>query len=72
MSRLQWLSKWALVLAAAAVLATSWVRAAFAQADSDGDGFDGDELLLLPFAVGLGLIALLGWSAYRRRSSRSS
>jgi hypothetical protein len=41
-----------------------------AQLDDDGDGVDGDELLSLPIVLTVGLLAFLGWTAYRRRSSK--
>ncbi len=68
MSVLQRLSTWALILAAAGLLAMGWVTTALAEAD--GDGFDGDELGL-PIVLGIGVLAILGWMTFRRRSSKS-
>ncbi len=72
MSLLQRLSTWAIILAGAALLAVGWVTTALAQVgDGDGDGFDGDELLSLPIVLGVGVLAIVGWFAYRRRSPKS-
>jgi hypothetical protein len=68
MSILQRLSTWALITSAAAVLALGWITTALAQAD--GDGFDGDELGL-PVVLGIGVLAIVGWQAFRRRSPKS-
>ena len=57
-------------VAAAAVLAISCTSFAFAQVSSDGDGLDGDELGL-PIILGIGVLAYLGWAAFRRRSRKS-
>ena len=70
MRSLQLLSRYALVLAAGALLALSWLTTVLAQVDDDGDGFDGDEFLSLPIVLAMGLLAVLGWTAYRRRSSK--
>jgi hypothetical protein len=56
---------------AAVLMAMSWASAALAEAGEDGDGFDGDELLSVPLLVGIGLLAALAWSRYRRGSPRS-
>ena len=68
MSILQRLSTWALITSAAALLALGWITTALAQAD--GDGFDGDELGL-PVVLGIGVLAIVGWQAFRRRSPKS-
>ncbi len=71
MSLLQRLSRWTLIVAAAALLAMGWIATALAQADGgDGDGFDGDELGL-PIVLGVGVLAVLGWMAFQRRSTKS-
>jgi ACR3 family arsenite efflux pump ArsB len=58
------------MLAAAALLAMGWVTTALAQADSGGDGFDGDELSV-PILLGIGVLAYAGWLVYRRRAAKS-
>jgi len=70
MSLLKKLCVWAIIATSAALLVLSWVTAALAEVD-DGDGFDGDELLTLPLLIGVGVLAVVAWSVYRRRSSRS-
>jgi hypothetical protein len=70
MRHLQLLSRYAIVLAVGTLLAMSWLTTVLAQVDDDGDGFDGDELLSLPIVLAVGLLAFLGWTAYRRRSSK--
>ena len=70
MRSLQLLSQYAIILTAGALLAIGWLTIVLAQVDDDGDGFDGDELLSLPIVVAVGLLAFLGWTAYRRRSSK--
>ena len=70
MRYLQPLCRYAIVLIAGVLLALSWLTTALAQVDDDGDGFDGDELLSLPIVLAVGVLAFLGWTAYRRRSSR--
>jgi hypothetical protein len=70
MRYLQPLCRYASVLIAGVLLALSWLTTALAQVDDDGDGFDGDELLSLPIVLAVGVLAFLGWTAYRRRSSR--
>ena len=67
----QRLSTWILLATAAALLALSWMSTALAQADGDGDGLDGDELGL-PIIIGVGVLAYLGWLAFRRGSRKSS
>jgi hypothetical protein len=69
-SRFQGLSTLALIVMAAALLAMGWITTALAQTDSDGDGFDGDELSL-PILLGVGVLAYGGWLAYRRRGAKS-
>ena len=56
------LSTLAMIVASAALLAMGWVTTALAQADSDGDGFDGDELSL-PILLGVGVLAYAGVGA---------
>jgi hypothetical protein len=60
----------ALIVAAAVLLAVGWITTALAQADSDGDGFDGDELSV-PILLGVGVLAYAGWLIYRRRSAKT-
>jgi hypothetical protein len=70
-SLFQPLSSVALVVAAAALLAAMGsMTTALAQAATDGDGFDGDELSL-PIVLGVGVLAYVGWLVYRRRSAKS-
>jgi hypothetical protein len=59
-----------LIAAAAALIAMAWVSTALAEVGGDGDGFDGDELAL-PVILGVGVLAILGWKAFQRRSPRS-
>jgi len=68
MSLLQRLFMWALIVSAAALMALSWITTALAE--TDGDGFDGDELGL-PIVLGIGVLAILGWMAFRRGSPKS-
>ena len=70
MSFVQRLSTWMLIVAAAALVALAWVSTALAEVDGDGDGFDGDELAL-PVVLGVGVLAILGWMAFQRRSPKS-
>jgi hypothetical protein len=58
------LRMWAVVFAATALLALSWVSTALAEVGEDGDGLDGDELLVLPIVLGIGIVAALFWSTY--------
>jgi hypothetical protein len=53
------------------LLALSWTTTVLAQAGSDGDGPDGDELGL-PIVLGIAVIGYVGWLAFRRRSRKSS
>ena len=69
-SRFQRLSILPLIVMAAALLAMGWITTALAQTDSDGDGFDGDELSL-PILLGVGVLAYVGWLAYRRHAAKS-
>jgi len=59
------------VVALDVLLALSWATAALAQADGDGDAFDGDELGLVPIALGIAVVGYLAWLALRRRSRNS-
>ena len=70
MSFLRRLSTWMLIVAAATLVAMTWVSTALAEVDGDGDGFDGDELAV-PVILGVGVLAILGWKAFQRRSPRS-
>jgi uncharacterized protein (TIGR03382 family) len=69
-SLLERLATLAVIVAAAALLAMGWVTTALAQADSDGDVFDGDELSV-PILLGVGVLAYAGWLVYRRRAAKS-
>jgi len=60
-----------MMVAFAALLAISWVSSVLAQTDSDGDAFDGDEILSVPILLGIAVLAALAWSVYRRRSPKS-
>lgn len=53
------------------LLALSWTTTVLAQAGSDGDGLDGDELGL-PIVLGIAVIGYVGWLAFRRWSRKSS
>jgi uncharacterized protein (TIGR03382 family) len=64
-------ARWGMMVAFAALLAISWVSSVLAQTDSDGDAFDGDEILSVPILLGMGVLAALAWSVYRRRSPKS-
>jgi len=59
------------VMALNVLLALSWATTALAQADGDGDAFDGDELGLVPIALGLAVVGYLAWAALRRKSRNS-
>jgi hypothetical protein len=59
------------IVALAALMAVSWVSVALAQAEGDGDGFDGDELAL-PIVLGAGILLYVGWMIIRSRSRKSS
>jgi uncharacterized protein (TIGR03382 family) len=69
-SPFQRISTLAVIVAAVALLAMGWVATALAQADSDGDGFDGDEQSA-PILLGAGMLAYAGWLVYRRRAAKS-
>ena len=69
MRYLQLLSRYVIVVTGGALLAMSLLTTVLAQVE-DADGFDGDELLSLPIVLAVGLLALLGWTVYRRRSSK--
>lgn len=62
---------WVLILAASLLLAATWVTVALAQADEDGDGPDGDELVGVPLVLGIAALSVVGYLAYRRWSARS-
>ena len=70
MSVRQRLFTWLTLVGVALVLALSWITTVLAQADSDGDGFAGDELSL-PIVLGVGVLVYLGWMVVRRRSRKS-
>jgi uncharacterized protein (TIGR03382 family) len=59
----------ALIVVAGVLLAMGWITTALAQADNDGDGFDGDELSV-PILLGVGVLAYAGWLVYRRRAAK--
>jgi hypothetical protein len=59
------------VVALNVLLALSWATVALAQADGNGDAFDGDELGLVPIALGIAVVGYLAWLALRRRSRNS-
>ena len=65
------IARWGMMVAFAALLAISWVSSVLAQTDSDGDAFDGDEILSVPILLGIAVLAALAWSVYRRRSPKS-
>ena len=60
-----------MIVALGALLALSWLGSALAQVQGDGDGFDGDELVL-PILMGVAVVAFIGWSVMRGRSRKSS
>jgi hypothetical protein len=61
-----------LISLAAAVLAIGWITTVLAQvADGDGDIADGDEFSALALLLGVAAIAVVGWVAYNRRSTRT-
>ena len=64
------LSAWIIVGTMSVLLALSWITTALAQADSDGDGFDGDELGL-PILIGVAVLGYVGWMAIRGRARRT-
>ncbi len=68
-SLLQRLSTCALITVAGTLLAIGWIVTPLAQTEGDGDGFDGDELGV-PIVLGVGVLAYLGWMAYRRHSPK--
>jgi peptidoglycan/LPS O-acetylase OafA/YrhL len=69
MSFMQRLRSWMLIAAAAALLAITLLSSALAEVDGDGDGLDGDELAL-PI-LGVGVVAVVAWIAFQRRSKKS-
>ena len=54
----------------AVLLVLSWVSVALAQAESDGDGLDGDEHGL-PILIGVGILVYIGWQAISGHSRKS-
>jgi hypothetical protein len=70
MSIPQRISSVMLIAFSAALLATGWISTALAQADTDGDAFDGDEAAL-PIVLGLGVLAIIAWLLFQRRSPKS-
>ena len=65
------LSGLVVIVSVGALLALSWASSALAQVESDGDGFDGDELVL-PILLGVVVLGFIGWTAIRGRSRKSS
>ena len=65
------LSRLVAIVSLGALLALSWASTALAQVESDGDGFDGDELVL-PILLGVAVLAFLAWTVVRGRSRKSS
>jgi len=61
---------WVMIVNSSIWLTMTWVTLAFAQADGDADSSDGDELSAVSLLLGLGALAVVGWIAYRRRSTR--
>jgi hypothetical protein len=62
---------WAVMLTSSLWLAMTWVSIALAQADGDADTGDADELSAGALLLGVAVLAVAGWLAYRRRSTRS-
>jgi hypothetical protein len=60
---------WLIVVSGTVLLAMTWVTVALAQADTD-EG-DGDELSAASLLVVVGALAVVGWIAWRRRSTGS-
>jgi hypothetical protein len=58
---------WLIVVSATVLLAMASVSVALAQVDSD-EG-DGDELSAASLLLVVGALAVVGWIAYRRRST---
>lgn len=69
-SLLPQLRTWAIVLVATACLVMTWATIALAQTDGDSDVGDGDELSGATILLGIGLLAVIGWVAYRGRSTK--
>ena len=65
------LTAWGLIASVAIVLAMTWVNTVLAEADGDGDGLDGDELVL-PILIGAAVLAYIAWTTLRGRSRKSS
>lgn len=72
MTSLPRMRTWAIILVSAIWLAMTWVTIALAQAaDGDRDGGDADELSVETLLLGIAALAVVGWLAYRRRSTRA-
>ena len=67
----QTFSRLVVLVTLGALLALSWASSALAQVQGDGDGPDGDELVL-PILLGAAVLAFIGWSVVRGRSRKSS
>jgi hypothetical protein len=67
----QQLSKIGWVAMMGALLALALASTALAQVGGDGDGLDGDELVL-PILVGVAVLGYVGWMAIRGCSRKSS
>ena len=67
----QTFSRLVVIVTLGVLLALSWASSALAQVQGDGDGPDGDELVL-PILLGVVVVAFIGWSAIRGRSRKSS
>ena len=65
------LRTWAVIVMSSLWLAMTWVTVALAQADGDADAGDADELSAGTLLLGVAVLAVAGWLAYRRRSTRS-
>ena len=62
---------WAVIVVSSLWLAITWVTIALAPGDGDADAGDGDELSAMPLLLGVAALAVVGWIAYRRRSTGS-
>ncbi len=71
MSFVRRLREWTLIVFAAAILAMGSITTALAQATGgDADGVDGDEFSALAIVLAVVAIAVVGWVASHRRSTR--